>query len=250
MRVVLLFRADLPECCPTPIIRAVFLLLLCTRWTIKARITAKSELRTWNNARGSGTLFSIDLLDSQGGEIRGTFFKEACDKFFHKLEEGKVYTFSGGTLKVVVNKQYSNIKNNYEITFNLNSDICAVADDVGIKAQQYNFVKIDALTMVEPNTTVDVIGVVKASSDVSEIISTKMGGKALQKRDLTLIDDSGCEIKLTLWNDRALANYDWQSRPIAAFKAVKVGDYGGRSLSSGSATSISINPMVRLCLTS
>ena len=60
------------------------------RWTIKARITSKSELRRWSNAKGEGTLFSIDLLDSDGGEIRATFFKEACEKFFPVLEEGKV----------------------------------------------------------------------------------------------------------------------------------------------------------------
>jgi replication factor A1 len=60
------------------------------RWTIKARITAKSELRRWSNAKGEGTLFSIDLLDNMGGEIKGTFFKDACDKFFPVLEEGKV----------------------------------------------------------------------------------------------------------------------------------------------------------------
>jgi hypothetical protein len=30
------------------------------------------------------------LLDSEGGEIRATFFKEACDKFYATLEEGKV----------------------------------------------------------------------------------------------------------------------------------------------------------------
>lgn len=60
------------------------------RWTIKARITSKSDIRRWSNAKGEGTLFSIDLLDSDGGEIRATFFKEACDKFFPVLEEGKV----------------------------------------------------------------------------------------------------------------------------------------------------------------
>jgi replication factor A1 len=61
------------------------------RWTIKARGTAKSDIRRWSNAKGEGTLFNIDLLDSEGGEIRATFFKEACDKFFPILEAGKVY---------------------------------------------------------------------------------------------------------------------------------------------------------------
>ena len=43
------------------------------KWTIKARITAKSEIRSWSNARGQGTLFSIDLLDAKGTEMKGTF---------------------------------------------------------------------------------------------------------------------------------------------------------------------------------
>jgi len=52
-------------------------------------------MRRWSNARGEGTLFSIDLLDDKGGEIRGTFFKETADKFFNMIEQGKVYILSG-----------------------------------------------------------------------------------------------------------------------------------------------------------
>ncbi|KAL0312359.1 UNVERIFIED_CONTAM: Replication protein A DNA-binding subunit E [Sesamum radiatum] len=33
------------------------------RWTIKARVTAKGELRHYNNPRGDGKVFSFDLLD-------------------------------------------------------------------------------------------------------------------------------------------------------------------------------------------
>jgi len=32
-------------------------------WKIKARVTKKGDMRTWNNARGSGKLFNIELLD-------------------------------------------------------------------------------------------------------------------------------------------------------------------------------------------
>ena len=60
------------------------------RWTIKARITNKSDMRRWNNAKGEGNLFSIDLLDAHGSEIKGTFFKEDADKFFPLLQESKV----------------------------------------------------------------------------------------------------------------------------------------------------------------
>lgn len=215
-----------------------------SKWTIKARITAKSDIRKWSNARGEGTLFSIDLLDSQGGEIRGTFFKEACEKFYPTLQEGRVYTFSGGTLKVVQNRQYSTLKNNYEITFNQNSEIIAVQDDSAIKSQVFNFVKIDAIAMVETNTTIDIIGVVRSATEVSEIVSNKQGGRTLLKRDLTLIDDSNSEIKLTLWGEKASQPFDWNSNPVAAFKSVRVGDYGGKSLSSSNSTTILINPLI------
>lgn len=72
------------------------------RWTIKARITAKSDIRRWSNAKGEGTLFSIDLLDNEGGEIRATFFKEACEKFFPVLEEGKVQSIGCKMLLIYV----------------------------------------------------------------------------------------------------------------------------------------------------
>eukprot|EP00624_Nannochloropsis_granulata_P004215 evm.model.NODE_31173_length_31272_cov_26.593374.2 len=86
------------------------------RWVIKARVTAKTDIKRWSNAKGEGTLFSIDMLDEGGGEMRATFFKEACEKFYPILEQGHVYTFSGGKLKVA-QRQYSSIRNTYEATF-------------------------------------------------------------------------------------------------------------------------------------
>lgn len=55
------------------------------KWTIKARVTAKSPIRTWANARGEGKLFSIDLVD-ESGEIRATAFKDQCDKYYDMIE--------------------------------------------------------------------------------------------------------------------------------------------------------------------
>ena len=37
-----------------------------TRWTIKGRVTTKKEIRQFNNQRGSGQLFSFEILDSKG----------------------------------------------------------------------------------------------------------------------------------------------------------------------------------------
>jgi len=44
----------------------------------------------WRNARGEGKLFSVDLLDDQGGEIRATLFRDACDKFYDVFQVNHV----------------------------------------------------------------------------------------------------------------------------------------------------------------
>jgi replication factor A1 len=65
----------------------------------------------------------------------------------------------------------------------------------------------------------------------------------LQKRDLTLIDDSMHEIKLTLWGDKATSpHYCWDNNPVLAVKGAKIGDYNGRNLGSLSSTAITLNP--------
>lgn len=65
-------------------------------WTIRGRVTMKSQIRTFTNDRGNGKVFSIDLLDKDGGEIKASFFNQSVDKFFDLVEAGKIYTFSKG----------------------------------------------------------------------------------------------------------------------------------------------------------
>ena len=60
------------------------------KWTIKARVSSKTDVKTWNKPSGSGKLFSMDLMD-ESGEIRVTAFKEQCDAFYDKAVVGKVY---------------------------------------------------------------------------------------------------------------------------------------------------------------
>lgn len=55
------------------------------KWVIKVRLTSKSQIRTWNNAKGEGKLFSMDFMD-ESGEIRCTAFRDAVDKFYDLFE--------------------------------------------------------------------------------------------------------------------------------------------------------------------
>lgn len=213
------------------------------RWTIKARLTSKSDIRTWSNAKGEGSLFSIELLDSSGTDIRATFFKEAVDKFYNMLEVNKVYTFSGGRLKVA-NMQWNTCKSQFEITFDQNSEIHLDNDTGEIQEQLYDFTKLAGVENVEANKNIDVLAVVKTVSDPATLISKK-SGQELTKCDLTLVDDSGVDITLTVWGDRAReAPTQFANTPVVAFRRVKVSDYGGKSLSSSQTGAVVVSPNI------
>ena len=153
----------------------------------------------------------------------------------------QVYTFSGGQLKVA-DRKFNTLKSDYEINFNSYTDIHPVAeDDSNIKQVQYHFTKVGDLANAAVNATVDVLVVVRAASECSELISQKLGGKVLYKRDLTVYDSSGSECRLTLWGEKAQADTDLVGH-ILAFKAVRVGDYNGRNLSVGSSSHLEVDP--------
>ena len=86
------------------------------RWTIKARVTSKSDIKTWRNKNGEGKLFSVNLLD-ESGEIKATGFQDQCDAFYEVFEEGNVYYISSPCRVQLAKKQFSNLNNDYELTF-------------------------------------------------------------------------------------------------------------------------------------
>lgn len=202
------------------------------KWVIRARVTNKSSIRTWSNAKGEGKLFSMDLKD-ETGEIRATAFREQVDKFYDMIEIDKVYYISKCQLKPA-NKQYSTLKNDYEMTFTADTIIQPCMDDSAssIPSIQYNFVPISSIANMEPNAIVDVIGVVKTVSELQNFTS-RASGRDLQKRDVTLVDSSNAAIQLTLWGEKA-TTFDQYSQPVVAIKSAKVTEYnGGKTLSGG-----------------
>ena len=97
------------------------------RWTICARVTMKSGIRTWSKSTGEGKLFSMNLLD-ESGEIRATAFNQECDRFYDLIEVNKVYYITSANLKTA-NKQFSNLSNDYEMTFNRDTQVRSLAGD-------------------------------------------------------------------------------------------------------------------------
>ena len=86
------------------------------KWTIKARCTNKSDIKNWHNKNGEGKLFSVNLLD-ESGEIRGTGFNEQCDQLYEVFREGGVYYITSPCRVQMAKKQFTNLNNDYELTF-------------------------------------------------------------------------------------------------------------------------------------
>lgn len=212
------------------------------RWTIKARVTSKSDIRHWSNQRGEGKLFSVNLLDDSG-EIKATGFNDTVDRFYPLLQENHVYLISKARVNIA-KKQFSNLQNEYEITLENSTEIEECTDASDVPEVKYEFVRINELETVQTNQTCDVIGILDSYGELSEIIS-KASQRPVQKRELTLVDQGNRSVRLTLWgkNAETFPNHAGvDEKPVIAFKGVKVGDFGGRSLSMFASSTMTINP--------
>lgn len=217
------------------------------RWAIKARVTAKGDLRRYNNARGDGKVFSFDLLDSDGGEIRVTCFNAVVDRFYDIIEVGRVYLISKGSLKPA-QKNFNHLKNEWEIFLEATStvDLCP-EEDASIPRQQFSFRPISEIENAENNSILDVIGIVISVNPSVPIL--RKNGMETQRRILNLKDTSGKSVELTLWGD--FCNKEGQKLqemvdvgffPVLAVKAGKVNDFNGKTIGTISSTQLFINP--------
>ncbi|CAK4032170.1 related to single-stranded DNA-binding replication A (RPA), large (70 kD) subunit and related [Lecanosticta acicola] len=211
------------------------------KWTIKARCTHKGDIRTWHNKNGEGKLFSANFLDDSG-EIRATMFNDAVDQWYDVLQEGAVYYISSPCRVQLAKKQFSNLNNDYELAFERDTQVEKAEDNDGVPQVSYNFTTLAALQNVEKDTTTDILGVLQDVGEVSEIVS-KNSGKPFSKRELTLVDDTGYTIRLTVWGKTA-ESFEVPVESVIAFKGVRVSDFGGRSLSLSSSGTMNANPEI------
>ncbi|KAI9681120.1 MAG: Replication factor A protein 1 [Caeruleum heppii] len=209
------------------------------KWTIKVRCTHRGEIKHWHNKNGEGKLFSVNLLD-ESGEIRATGFNEQCDVLYDLFQEGSVYYISSPCKVQLAKKQFTNLNNDYELTFERETLVEKAEDQQDVPQIRFNFTNIGELQNVEKDTTIDTIGVLKEIGEVSQITS-KTTSKPYDKRELTLVDNSGFSVRLTIWGATS-TSFDASENSIIAFKGVKVSDFGGRSLSLLSSGSITIDP--------
>ena len=173
-------------------------------------------------------------------------WNDQCDRFFDQVEQGRVYFISKASLR---NKRgnYNQLRHQFEIHLETNSLVEPAADDQQIKNASFNFQTIATLEDAPRGAVVDVIGVVESIDEPGSI--TRKDGSEAHKRDLRMKDASNCSINLTLWDkycgdpgERIKAEIAAGRNPILACKGVRVGDFGGKNISTVSATQLMLDP--------
>lgn len=210
------------------------------KWSIKARVTNKSPIRTYSNARGEGKLFNVELLDGSG-EIKMAGFNEQCDKFYDLLQIDQVYFISRCQLKTA-NKQYSKLNNDYEMTMTSDTAIeqCEETAEDSVPHITLTILPLSDIAEKNANDYVDIIGIVKSFGETGSI-TVKATGKELIKREINVVDDSNCAVSCTLWGKQA-EDFDGTDNPVILIKGGRVGDYMGRNISVGGNSVFQVNP--------
>lgn len=199
-----------------------------SKWVIRARVTAKGSLRQFNGKSGPGQVFDVSLLDESAVEIRANFFGAACDKYYGVLEPGKVYTLTGGSVRIA-NRQFNRCSHRYEITFDRDTKIEQVDDCEKIKSISYDIVNLKAVMSRALPCSVDLCGVIVSFRPT--VAFTSSAGRELVKRDITLADDSMTSMTVALWGERAKQEDKvFDGNPVVCLKGVTVKEFqGGRS---------------------
>ncbi|XP_047082714.1 replication protein A 70 kDa DNA-binding subunit A-like [Lolium rigidum] len=217
------------------------------RWAIKGRVTAKGDIRRYHNAKGEGKVFSFDLLDSDGGEIRVACFNALLDRFYEVVEVGKVYVVSRGNLKPA-QKNFNHLNSEWEIMLENGSTVELCPDeDRSIPSQRFDFRPISEIEDTPTTNMVDIIGVVTSVSTCTTL--QKKNGTETQKRNINLKDMSGRSVDVTMWGD--FCNREGSKLqemvergvfPVLAVKTGRVTDFNGKSVGTISSSQLLIDP--------
>lgn len=84
-------EADLSILPTSEIVRPLLILPIAgltpyrNKWRIKVRVTSKSTIKSWKNAKGEGRLFNFDTMDASG-EIHCVAYREAVDRLYELIQ--------------------------------------------------------------------------------------------------------------------------------------------------------------------
>ncbi len=174
---------------------------------------------------------NLEFTDAYGGQIEATIFNDDIDTFDNKLEQGKVYIISNSSVKVA-NAKFSNVNNEYCLTFHPKTNVVPAEEDSMIKKVSYNFKGLSQIAAIHGSTNADVLVVITHIGN-SMSISTKNGER--DKLDITVMDLSdpknpnntkpkmeelGTRMNATVWGKQA-TEFPCKVGDVVAIKSLR-----------------------------
>ena len=180
-------RKDQPQ--PIPINN---LAVGLTDWAIIARIIYKGPIfERKTDTNGKLEVFSIDLLDSQGTEIKMSFFRDLCLKYHATLQEGGIYKIAGGEIK----KSTTVFHGSHECFIDCRSQtvIEPLPEDskIPMLPPKLSLTRVKDVAQIDPKEKINFAGAVLGIGPIM-----KTSGK-IQRRQIVLLDSSKEKIPLT-----------------------------------------------------
>ena len=217
--------------------------LLCPErscWLLKAKVTQKFHLSSYQRGAQAGSVFTVTLMDEEGITMAASFFDGAALRFFPLLLVNQVYELEGGEIKPE-KPQYRRQGSRYHLTFNERAKVRQLPG-AQFKPKSLGVVPLVQLaTLVAPTEKyVDIVAVVQA-------IHLQIDTNTYKKRNLDLVDYTGYSVQMTLWGDLAkelVFDLPHTKKPIIYCSCVKLTNYANITLSAEPGISeILINPI-------
>ena len=157
------------------------------------------------------------------------------------MEVGKTYNISGAQIKPC-DKTYNKTGCDYEIHSKMGTVVEEVAAAPGGGGLTYNFTKIAEVENTDVNKSIDVTGIIKMVNDVREVTS-KTSGRQMYVRDMSLVDDSMKEVRISLWGKDA-QEFQGSVGCAVEVKGAVVTEFQGKNLAFRSDTIFQIKILI------
>nr|XP_017251222.1 PREDICTED: replication protein A 70 kDa DNA-binding subunit C-like [Daucus carota subsp. sativus] len=207
---------------------------------IKVRVTREWESRNPNTNHLINKNYI--LMDEQGMLFHVLLMLNQIDEYTRRIQVGNLYLISTFAI-ACANDTYRPVKGDKVINFTRKTNIKKLGDDSSIPRHGFELATFDeARSRVGATTTlIDVVGKLKSFTRIQTLPRNK------EKLDITLQDDTGDEMTVTLWGQQAhqfedLKNEYQRPNIVLIVTGTKAVMYNAKpTLSATSATQYFIN---------
>ncbi|CAB3404838.1 unnamed protein product [Caenorhabditis bovis] len=205
-----------------------------SNFKIHGMVSRKEEMRTL--PAKNMKIFNFELTDVHGDCIRVTAFNEVAESMASLIVENMSYYVSGGSVRVA-NKRFNSTGHDYEITLRSDSKVEPGGEIFSTPKLNVKRVELNKIPSQIGNM-IDVLVVVERMDEEPTHFTSRQG-KELIKRELDVVDESGVQIRVTMWGEEATnVNKDLVGK-VVLFKGLIPKEFNGAySLNTTSSTRI------------